>query len=150
MKYEKVFLVINEQHSLLEDQERVLKEKFEDAEIKKISVPAEGWTLEEMDKIIKDIYLELVQASPKFPINLKMSGFYDFTYGRKPTAVVFVSPIPYMIKRLSQLAMVADMDGTCTFTEYDVFVFHNDHREKKELPNGKIVYTVAQEGWQLV
>lgn len=150
MSYKKVFLIMNEQHSLLEDQERVLEEKFADAEIEKISVPAEGWTLQEMNEAIRDIYLELVEATPKFPDNPKMGEFYDFTYGRKPTAVVFVSPIPYMIKRLTQLSIVADIDGACTFMEYGTFIFHNDKREKKELPNGKIIYTVAQEGWQLV
>jgi hypothetical protein len=29
-------------------------------------------------------------------------------------------------------------------------VFHNDRREKKELPNGKVIMTVAKEGWELV
>ena len=27
---------------------------------------------------------------------------------------------------------------------------HNDRREKKELPNGKVIMAVAQTGWQLV
>jgi len=31
-----------------------------------------------------------------------------------------------------------------------VHIFHNDNREKKELPNGKIIHTVAQKGWVLV
>jgi len=30
------------------------------------------------------------------------------------------------------------------------YVFHNDKREKKELPNGKIISVVAKEGWKLV
>ena len=29
-------------------------------------------------------------------------------------------------------------------------VFHNDQREKKELPNGKIVMTVSKTGWVIV
>ena len=33
---------------------------------------------------------------------------------------------------------------------YDVLVFHNDRREKKELPDGLIIQVVAREGWQLV
>ena len=54
--------------------------------------------------------------------------------------VVFASPIPAMIKLLSSYQS----------DEFDVFVFHNDKREKKELPNGKIISVVANEGWQLV
>lgn len=52
--------------------------------------------------------------------------------------VIFVSPIPYLIKFL------AGSTGT------DVYVFHNDNREKKELPDGRIIQTVAKTGWQLV
>jgi hypothetical protein len=55
------------------------------------------------------------------------------------TAVI-VSPVPALIKLL---AMQADEDE-------NIFVFHNDNREKKELPSGKIVMTVAAEGWVLV
>lgn len=48
--------------------------------------------------------------------------------------VVFASPIP---------ALLMGMEGSG-------FLFHNDRREKKELPNGKVIMTVAQTGWQLV
>ncbi len=48
--------------------------------------------------------------------------------------VVFASPIP---------ALIMGMEG-------EGLLFHNDRREKKELPNGKIIMTVAQTGWQLV
>ena len=75
-----------------------------------LQVPASGWTLEEMKK--KRSYL------------------------RKYDLIIFVSPIPYLIKELAPWK--------------DVKVFHNDVREKKELPNGKVIMTVAKEGWQLV
>jgi hypothetical protein len=48
--------------------------------------------------------------------------------------VVFASPVP---------ALLLGMEGRG-------FLFHNDRREKKELPNGKIIMTVAQTGWQLI
>ena len=54
--------------------------------------------------------------------------------------VVFASPIPAMIKILAG----HESDN------FSVFVFHNDKREKKELPNGKIISVTAQTGWQLV
>lgn len=48
--------------------------------------------------------------------------------------VVFASPVP---------ALLLGMEGRG-------FLFHNDKREKKELPNGKVIMVVAQTGWQLV
>jgi hypothetical protein len=56
-------------------------------------------------------------------------------------AVVMLSPIPLLLGLLA-----SRRKNQAGFT----FVFHNDKREKKELPNGKVVYTVAQEGWQLM
>lgn len=55
--------------------------------------------------------------------------------------VIFASPIPYMIKELGVRSVKED---------FEVKVFHNDRREKKELPDGRIIQVVAQEGWQLV
>jgi hypothetical protein len=58
--------------------------------------------------------------------------------------IIFASPIPYLIKILS---------SRLTFENelaYNVLIFHNDKREKKELPNGKVIMTVAQTGWELV
>jgi len=104
----KAFIILNEQHSLLPEQEKILKEQFETYEI--ISVPASGWTLEEMK-------IKIVELSTK-------------------NTIVFVSPIPYMIKELAKGGKV--------------LVFHNDNRKKKELPNGKIIQVVAETGWQLV
>lgn len=148
---EKIFLIINEQHSLMENQKEALREKFGEVEIEEIKVPSKGWTKEEMDNIVRELRLKLVKAKAKFPNHPEMSDFYEFTYGRKPTAVVFVSPIPYMIKRLSQLAMCPEMgDEGGVFEEYGVFVFHNDKREKKKLDNGKVIYTVAKDGWEII
>jgi len=35
--------------------------------------------------------------------------------------------------------------GVC----YEYYLLHNDRREKKELPNGRVISVVAQTGWQL-
>ena len=51
--------------------------------------------------------------------------------------IVFASPIPFLLKELAQRSK-------------NVLVFHNDHREKKELPDGRIVQIVAATGWRLV
>ena len=55
----------------------------------------------------------------------------------KGNIIIFASPIPAMIKFVM-------------LTGIEVRIFHNDNREKVELPNGKIISRVAQEGWQLV
>ena len=57
-------------------------------------------------------------------------------------AVVVLSPIPLLLGLLAS----ARKEG--------VYVFHNDLREKKEVPDGKggtrIIFTVAPNGWELV
>lgn len=119
-------VIINEQHSLMEDQERCLNElvaeieEFRDeiVDVVHVKVPAEGWTIQEMDSV----YDEIMDANDCIG----------------PTEVVFVSPIPYLIKRF------AGSDYAVTR------IFHNDHREKKDLPDGRIIHTVAKEGWELV
>ena len=50
--------------------------------------------------------------------------------------IVFLSPIPALMKMM-------------VFKGQDWFVFHNDNRDKKEI-NGKIIMTVAKEGWVIV
>jgi hypothetical protein len=57
--------------------------------------------------------------------------------------VVITSPIPAMFTLLHRKAM----EGSC---KSRVRGFHNDRRQKKELPNGRVIQVVAKEGWQLV
>ncbi len=56
-----------------------------------------------------------------------------------PADKVIASPVPYLLMRL---ATTRGKGGLC--------LFHNDKREKKELPGGRIINVVAQTGWQLV
>jgi len=65
----------------------------------------------------------------------EMKGIYKKLIPTKAT-IVFASPIPYLLKVTSSTNTVA--------------VFHNDNREKKELPNGKIISVVSSEGWRIV
>lgn len=106
-----VKIVINEQHTLLEDQKEKLVEKFGDFSLFK--VPADGWDLEKME----EVQSVLVQTA---------------------THVVFASPIPVLLGRLAKDPSIV------------VHVLHNDRREKKELPNGKVISVVAEKGWQIV
>lgn len=52
-------------------------------------------------------------------------------------SVVFVSPVPVLLGLLSASGV-------------DVHIFHNDKREKRELPNRKVIFAVAQTGWEIV
>ncbi|MDD3140470.1 MAG: hypothetical protein PHX08_16065 [Lachnospiraceae bacterium] len=58
---------------------------------------------------------------------------------REEDYLVFVSPIPCMLGYIC-----AQIESS-----QNVLVFGNDKREKKELPNGKIIQTVSQTGWYL-
>lgn len=130
-KMKKALVIMNENHSLLPEQEKILKERFEEYEI--LPVPATGWTLEEMNRKIEEI-LSSVKNNARTNIG-----------------VVFVSPIPYMIMELARREVELLGTGECWCqTGIQVFVFHNDCREKKELPDGRIIQVVAREGWQLV
>lgn len=119
-----VKVIMNEQHSLMKEQENILNEKFSDNwEI--FPVPANGWTLEEMKKVYEEL----------------KDGY----------TIIFASPIPYLIRELSySLGLDHGSDGYVKNGASMVLIFHNDKREKKELPNGKIIQTVAQTGWELV
>lgn len=121
-------IVINEQHDLLEEQIHMLEERF-GSNVELVSVPANGWTLEEMKLVLNKLIGE---------------------------TVVFVSPIPFLISALSFMggygheSNCLSANGHLMGEGTNVFIFHNDNREKKELPNGKIVFTVAKTGWQLI
>jgi len=114
-----VNVVINEQHTLLPDQERIIKEAGYD-KIDFIKVSADGWDKSQMDDFINS---------------------YNYR-----NDIVFVSPIGYMIKHVSSLMALKTMNNIqCG----EVLVMCNDNRDKKELPNGKIISVVAKEGWYL-
>ena len=121
-------VIINEQHTLLDVQNEILLNRFGVDGWNTLPVPAKGWTQEEMDAIM---------ASDIF----------------KTKTVIFISPIPYMIKMLTAAAM-ANMHLPSIITRYSrtvesVLLMCNDTREKKELPNGKIIFAVAKTGWYL-
>ena len=122
-------VVMNEQHSLMEQQEVVLREQLGDFEF--LHVPSTGWTLEQQKEVAQEV--------------LNMDGDVN---------VVFASPVPVLLGLLSfksGMGTEALNAGVGVVgSDTNVFVLHNDRREKKELPNGKVIFTVAQDGWQLV
>jgi len=112
----KTLVIMNEQHTLLPEQQQILDEQVKDWGF--FSVPNEGWTLAEM----QDLAVMM---------------------GTRNT--IFVSPIPALMKLIAEQDVQKGDGHTTSFR-----VFHNDRREKKELPNGKVIMTVAKEGWELV
>ena len=115
------YLIINEQHELLPDQKKQLEEKFPQVNFNIVKVPADGWTRQEMDKVMTDMW----------------GG-----------VIVFVSPIPYMLQSLAFYSGV--IYGKEGETKMRTLIFHNPNRVKKELPNGKVISVLAEDGWELI
>lgn len=121
-----VKVILNEQHSLMEQQKTLLDQTFGENGWEFLKVPANGWTLEEQIEIAK---------------SLVGVQFHE-------SKVVFASPVPILLAKLSYLA--GSFKEAVGINATQVFVLHNDRREKKELPGGKVISVVAKEGWQLV
>ena len=166
MSHNKVLVLINEQHSLMPAQEEILKEKFGQWEF--VKVPATGWTIDKMKNVAQDLYLALVEAKPAFPgaKNNKIKAVMTSNTEKHNTAIVFVSPIPYLLakaisdvsrsnfcrmKELTRLSVtgVPNSDVGETYEQFKIYVFHRDRREKTE-SNGVITTTVSNDSWQLV
>lgn len=105
----KAIVIKNKAHSILEDQERVLRSAGYDYE--EFNIPEAGLTLSQMREAVN-----------QFPAYRK---------------VIFLSPVPAMMALMAQRGRAFK-------------AFHNDVREKKELPNGRIIMTVAKTGWEIV
>lgn len=118
----KAIIIINETHSMMDEQKSIVEERF-GQNYEFLKVPAQGWTLSEMKEIKSKIWEEYMSSDGEMNI-------------------VFVSPVPYLLKELASQG--------AEFTSFSVLVMHNDRREKKELPDGRIISVVAQTGWQLV
>jgi len=126
----KTLVIINEQHKLLTAQEQILNEKFKDWEF--LKVPASGWTLKDIREIEN---------------KLKTSHGIE--------SVVFVSPIPVLIASLSARVgfdhgFAHNPNANHVGESPAIFIFHNDKREKIELPDGRIINKIADDGWQLI
>lgn len=145
----KAFIIINEQHKLFPEQEALLRERFD--EIEMVKVPASGWTLEEMKKVAAELHYRAAEAEVHRYPGTEMVAHVIYPQKTK-NAVVFASPVPFLLKELSKLSVFAEYHGDHAeeAERYSVLVFHNDRRDKKELPDGRIIQTVAATGWQLV
>lgn len=117
-------LIINEQHSLLPEQQKLLLDRF--GCFYTLPVPSSGWNVETMTEVANLL---------------------------KERQAIFASPIPYLIREVAASSSYGNFsisEGGNPLAPKLPLVFHNDQREKKELPDGKVIYTVAKEGWQLI
>lgn len=110
-----VKVILNEQHTLLEEQKTLLDDKFGKQWVI-LSVPAEGWNRSEIGEVAKRLVND---------------------------TVVFASPIPLLLGTLAY-------EQGCGSAKLQTFLLHNDKREKKELPTGKVISVVAKTGWELI
>lgn len=122
----KVVVIINEQHKLLPDQERLLNHTFPEG-WSRWDVPADGLTAD-------------AQASAA-------SVLADHP-------VVVASPVPFLTARLAAIKAACAQRSLFLDTQVNLWVFHNDKRVAKEVPDSKggvrVVHTVAPDGWQLL
>jgi hypothetical protein len=64
--------------------------------------------------------------------------------------VLFISPIPRMIKLLSEDAVLNQIQAKHSISKVTLTtVMCNDTREKVELPNGKIIHKISETGWYI-
>lgn len=119
----KANVIINEQHSLNKEQVKILEDRYDEYNL--VKVPASGWTIDEQ----KAKYRELADHW---------------------TDLVFVSPVPFMLALANGWNAGAWMSPKEMKNIPHVYLLHNDKRDKKELPGGKIIQVVSPTGWQLV
>ena len=125
-------VIVNEQHTIMTDQIQTIQLELGNG-FHILKVAATGWNLDTQKRV--------------------HNAISDYGFDRDKTInIVFISPIPYLIKAMSFEQGYQSMpnDDKPSHMPYNVFVMANDNRIKKELPNGKIIMTVAQEGWYLV
>ena len=113
-------VVINEQHTLLPQQEQAI----------------EDYVTEYFGDVQQGVEYVKVPAAGWDIDELRTVAVRLSNAIRTDMELVFVSPVPFLIRECSR---------TCA-----TLLMHNDRREKRELPGGKVIYTVAKEGWQLV
>lgn len=121
----KTIVIINEQHSLLPQQKEIIVREL-GGEIELRKIPAEGINRQQIEELAEELS------------NLDTVN------------IVVLSPIPLLLGRLAHKAGEIDgrYDWICLRSH--IYILHNDKREKKELPNGKVISVVAQEGWELI
>ena len=88
---------------------------------------------EQLEMIIEKFGDFSFQEIPEKGLSLQEIKKLAIALYKKDEPVLFLSPIPALMKLTD-----------------DLYVFHNDNRDKKVLPNGKIIFTPSEIGWEIV
>lgn len=121
-------VIINEQHSLFEEQKEKLNQKFGTEGWEIYPIPTGGIDKAQAAKIVAEI----------------------------GTGHLFASPIPVLMKLMADYAVAEAEQNTAPGYVVPFYCFHNDIRIKKEVPDRnnpgsvKIINTVSPEGWEIV
>lgn len=123
----KAYIIIDEKHSLLPEQEKILNKKFNEIEIVKIS--DQDLTLDKLEKIAEDLHIKASEATIKGD-NVFKSIYYK---GETNNAIVFVSPEPYLLKTLAEKSVFVDFYSNIPNKEilYHVYILYLEGEEWK-------------------
>jgi len=117
-------VLINEQHSVMDQQRELLNSLYGLDQWSLLKIPSNGLNVDQQEDLGEELSKVIYHSEAD---------------------IVFASPVPFLLTLLAYADGRANREtGAC------VKVFHNDQRVKKELPNGKIIYTVAPTGWVIV
>lgn len=121
----KALVVFNQAHKLLPQQEELLNANFPRG-WQILPVPEEGWDFERQ--------CELAAELCEHPL-------------------VFASPVPFLLARVAAIKAARAQRDLFLTIKVDLWVFHNDSRVAREVPDGKgavkVIHTVAPHGWIL-
>ena len=140
-------VIINEQHSIMEEQDKLIRQKLGNLELidnpnmtemvsdegivgnyEVVKIPGNGLTRPEIEKLTNKLAYDAIIRGED---------------------IVVMSPIPLLLGKLA--AEVARYDAEyVTGLTGGIYILHNDKREKKELPDGRVLSAIAQTGWELI
>ena len=123
MKKQKAIVVLNEQHFMSPQQASLLEGWY--GEVEPCLIPARGLDQEGMGVVAEMLCEEQLRG----------------------VQIIFLSPIPALMVRVAWEAGYRTTEGAGG--EYCPLVFANDRREKKELPGGKTISVIPEDGWYL-
>lgn len=139
-------VIINEQHTIMEEQDKLIRQELGNYELidnpnmtrmvsdegivgnyEVVKIPSEGLNKQQIEKLANELVNDAIVRGEN---------------------IVVMSPIPLLLGILTR--EVARYGN-----EYDgliggVYILHNDKREKKELPDGRILSVIASTGWELI
>ena len=149
----KAIVIINEQHALFPQQEQLLR-KYYGGSWEPLKVPARGWTLREQAEVAAQLTLTCFGLCGDWPawklVGATGGDAPPCEAPDNPTDVIFASPVPALYGALAATAGESRIVFKDETLAPRVLVFHNDQREKVELPNGRVIQRIAREGWVLV